>query len=336
MTTHSQIRALHRISRPEPGAEGLVRFAFLLLDGFTHLAFASAVEPLRLANDASGKRVFGWRILSETGGPVTCSNGMTILADAGLEPCARDEVLIVVAGRATPRTLGDRIHAHLRREAVRGVRIGGLCMGTHVLARAGLLDGAECAVHWEMADAFAEEFPGIEVSRNLFTLGRRPTAAGGVAAGDMMLHLVAESQGADLPTRIADLMVTGGVRSPQSEQTVSIQSRYGMRNARLVKVLRFMEDNLESPLTAVEIAEEAGMSVRQCERLFTRYLKMTPMAWYARMRLEKAHNLLMQTELSVTEVAVACGFQSSSHFAKRYRAAYGVNPRHMRVVSNAA
>jgi len=329
MTSHSPIRAASKVT-PQPTGEA--RFAFLLLDGFTHLAFASALEPLRVANEALGRPAYGWRLLSETGGPVTCSNGMTILADGPMQPMGRGETLIVVGGRGARRQASDRLLGQLRREAVRGTRIGALCMGSYILARAGLLEGEECAVHWELADAFAEEFPRITVTRAAFTLGRRPTAPGGAVAADLMLHLIAADHGAELPARLADLMVCNGVRSPQSDQTVSLQSRYGMRNPRLVKVLRFMEQTLEQPLTAAEIAEAAGMSIRQTERLFTRYVKMTPMAFYARLRLDKAHSLLMQTELSITEVAVACGFQSSSHFAKRYRAAFGVNPRHMRVV----
>ena len=152
-------------------------------------------------------------------------------------------------------------------------------------------------------------------------------------ATDLMLHLIAERHGANLATRIADAMVWANVRGPQSRQTVSAQSRFGVRNARLVRVLAAMEANLETPLSAQEIADIAGMSPRQTERLFSRYLATTPMGFYAHLRLERARSLLMQTELSVTEVAVACGYRSLSHFAKVYRATYGHAPRRMRAVA---
>ena len=100
-----------------------------------------------------------------------------------------------------------------------------------------------------------------------------------------------------------------------------------------MKVLGCMEANIENPLSAQEIADIAAMSVRQTERLFARHLKTTPMNFYMQMRLEKAHKLLLQTELSVTEIAIACGYKSTSHFTKNFRAAYGVTPKRMRVVS---
>ncbi|WP_413864637.1 GlxA family transcriptional regulator, partial [Albidovulum sp.] len=196
-----------------------------------------------------------------------------------------------------------------------------------------LLDGETVAAHWDLAEALAEEFPRLDVSRAAFVAGRRPTAPGGAAATDLMLHLIAERHGADLATRIADAMVWANVRGPQSRQTVSAQSRYGVRNARLVQVLAAMEENIETPLSAQEIAGIAGMSPRQTERLFARYLNTTPMGFYTRLRLDRARGLLMQTELSVTEVAVACGYRSMSHFAKVYRAAFGHPPRRMRAVA---
>ncbi|MCW3780949.1 GlxA family transcriptional regulator [Defluviimonas salinarum] len=334
MSHQSPIRALHRVPAAAPApTPAKSSFVFLLLDGFTHIALASAIEPLRLAREILGRDSYSWRLVSLTGAPATCSNGMTVLVESGFAPLARGETLIVVGGPETRRQNDARLSAQLRREAAHGVKIGSLCMGVYALARSGLLDGEECAVHWDAIEGFGEEFPEIRISRNAFVLGRRPTAPGGAVAADMMMHLIAETHGTDVATRIADQMVCNGVRSPKSQQKVSIQSRYGMRNPRLVKVLNCMEQNLETPLTAQEIADIAAMSVRQTERLFARYLNTTPMNFYMQMRLEKAHSLLLQTELSVTEIAVACGYKSTSHFTKNFRAAYDVTPKKMRAVS---
>ena len=87
-------------------------------------------------------------------------------------------------------------------------------------------------MHWAAIEGFAEEFPAVRISRNAFALGRRPSAPGGAVAADMMMHLIAETHGGDLAARIADLMVCDSVRSPRSQQKVSVQSRYGMRNPR--------------------------------------------------------------------------------------------------------
>ncbi len=334
MSHQSPIRALHKVTRPSSlPASDTARFTFLLLDGFTHLALASALEPMRVANAALGRSAYTWRIVSASGAPVSCSNGLTVLVDEAYAPLSRGETLIVVGGPATAQRADPWLSTALRREAAHGVRLGALCLGVYALARAGLLDGEDCAVHWSLVEGFAEAFPDARITRGAFVVGKRLTSAGGAVAADLMLHVIAEAHGPDLAARVADQMVCNGVRSPRSQQKVSVQSRYGMRNPRLVRVLTSMEANLETPLTAQEIADIAAMSVRQTERLFARYLKTTPMAFYMKMRLEKAHRLLSQTEMSVTEVAIACGYQSSSHFTKSFRATYGVTPRAMRVVA---
>ncbi|MCV2863685.1 GlxA family transcriptional regulator [Albidovulum sediminicola] len=335
MLHQHQPRAAAKVTAPtnaetRADSEG---FVFLLLDGFDAMALSCATEPLRQANALSRKALYNWRVVSVTGAPVVAAGGLTVLSDGRLTPLSRGESLFVIGSPAEDGSGRAALNAALRREAAHGTRIGAIGSGIHALARAGILDGEEVAAHWDHADALAEDFPQLEVSRAAFVAGRRPTAPGGAAATDLMLHLIAERHGGDLATRIADAMVWANVRGPQSRQTVSAQSRYGVRNARLVRVLAVMEENLEAPLSAQEIADIAGMSPRQTERLFARYLSTTPMGFYTKMRLERARSLLMQTELSVTEVAVACGYRSLSHFAKVYRATFGQAPRRMRAVA---
>ena len=335
MSHQSAIRALHKVSMPVPGqAAAGQRFTFLVLDGFAHLPLASALEPMGLANQLLGERAYSWRITTLTGAPVSSSTGLTIMTDGAYAPLGRGDTLIIIGGPGLRRQSDPRLSHLLRREAAHGVRIGAFCMGVYALAHAGLLDDEECAVHWAELDGFAEKFPKVRISRNAFALGRRPTAPGGGVAADLMMHLISETHGAELATKIADLMICNEVRSPKSQQKVSIQSRYGLRNPRLVKVLSCMEANLETPLSAQEIADIAAMSVRQTERLFAQHLNTTPMSFYMQMRLQKAHKLLSQTELSVTEIAVACGYKSTSHFTKSFRDAYGATPKRMRAVGN--
>ncbi|HPE26197.1 GlxA family transcriptional regulator [Albidovulum sp.] len=335
MLLQSQPRAAARIATDARAlAQGATEtFVFLLLDGFDALALAGATEPLRQANAISGRPLYGWRIVTMAGTPAVAIGGLAVLADDRFAGLGRGETLMVIGAAGEDEATRGQVFAALRREAAHGARIGAIGAGIQTLARAGLLDNETVAAHWDVAEGMAEEFPRIEVSRAAFVAGRRPTAPGGAAATDLMLHLIAERHGANLATRIADAMVWANVRGPQSRQTVSAQSRFGVRNARLVRVLAAMEANLETPLSAQEIADIAGMSPRQTERLFSRYLATTPMGFYAHLRLERARSLLMQTELSVTEVAVACGYRSLSHFAKVYRATYGHAPRRMRAVA---
>lgn len=303
------------------------RFVFLLLDRFTMMSFAGAIEPLRLANRAGGRVLYEWRLVGETGIEARCSNGARIALDGGLAELGRDDTVLVCGGIDVGRTATKPVLNWLRRESRRGAAMGGLCTGAWVLAEAGLLDGRRATIHWENHDGFAEAFPDVDLYRSVFVAdGNRLTAAGGTAATDLMLRIIAQDHGEDLAATVADQLIYTAIRTDQDSQRLSIPTRIGVRHPRLAQVIARMEGNLEDPISPAELAEEAGMSTRQLERLFRRYLNRSPKRYYMETRLAKARNLLMQTDLSVIEVAMACGFASPSHFSKCYRAQYGTTP----------
>lgn len=302
-------------------------YVFLLVENFTHIAFSCAVEPLRIANLVSGRELYRWSYVSENGETATSSNGTVTLVHHGLEDIPRCTRLFVLSGlgmkdRATPRLL-----AALRRERARGTPIGALCSGAWLLAEAGFLDGMQAAIHWEFHDAFMEEFPNINLVRNVFVADEKyVTASGGTATADLMLHMIERDHGYDLSVAVSDQMVYNAVRAATAEQRVSLQSREGMRNPHLAKAIQIMHDRLEHPVSPSTIAEEIGISVRQLERLFGKYLNTSPKKYYMELRLERARHLLLQTEKSVTDIALACGFENTGHFGRVYRAAFGVTP----------
>lgn len=308
-------------------------FTFFLLRGFTHIAFSCALEPLRIANLVSGQPLYRWTLLSEDGKTATCSNGSVTLVDGGLESGRRTDRLFVISGVDVQTHTSAAVLNWLRRERAQGTPMGAICSGAYVLARAGFLDGVETAVHWAWHDLFLEEFPEVRLLRNIFVArGKIITASGGTAAADLMLHLIGKAHGQDLATEVADQMVYNAVREGTAAQRVSIQSRHGMRNEHLKRAIAIMDASLETPVSPSVIAEELGISTRQLERLFGRYLNSTPKHYYMEKRLHRARNLLVQTENSVTEVAMACGFQSTSHFSKVYRAHFGRSPVSQRAV----
>jgi transcriptional regulator GlxA family with amidase domain len=205
--------------------------------------------------------------------------------------------------------------------------LGAICSGAYVLAKARFLDGMQTAVHWAYHDLFVEEFPEVKLVRNVFVAREKIiTASGGTAAADLMLHLIGKAHGTDLATEVADQMVYNAVREGTAAQRVSLQSRHGMRNAHLMRAIAIMEANIEDPMSPSLIAEELGISTRQLERLFVRFLNSTPKHYFMEMRLNRARNLLVQSEQSVTEIAMACGFQTTSHFSKVFRAHFGTSP----------
>jgi transcriptional regulator GlxA family with amidase domain len=312
-------------------------FVFLLLDRFTLISFAGAIEPLRLANRVSGRTLYSWRLAGESGHEATCSNGATLRLDMGLEEISREDTVMVCGGVDIAEATSKPILNWLRREARRGAAIVGLCTGAWAVAKAGLLEGKRATIHWENQDSFHEEFPEVRLGKAVFVVdGNRMTTAGGTASMDLMLKIIASDHGEDLANTVADQMIYSAIRTDHDNQRLSIPTRIGVRHPKLSQVIQCMEANLEDPISPSQLAEEVGMSTRQLERLFRRYLSRSPKRYYMEIRLQKARNLLMQTDMSVINVALACGFASPSHFSKCYRAHYATTPYRERGTSAAA
>ncbi|MDF3414890.1 GlxA family transcriptional regulator [Sulfitobacter sp. M57] len=303
-------------------------YAFLLLPGFSTLGFSCALDCLSLANHhPSGRQFYHWRMLSADGNPVSAYNGVRVEVDCALTELDRHETLIVCAGENAGQGSTKPVLNWLRRETRKGMDYGALSSGTYTLALAGLIGGKRVTTHWEYKTALAEMLPDVVMEDTLYSVdGRVFTSAGGAASMDLMLYRVSADYGTDLATWVADQMVYTAPRAQSQGQRMSLLSRPEVRNAKLLLTIQIMENNLEDPLRPDEIAELIHLSTRQLERLFARYLSTSPKRYYLHLRLEKARNLLRQTDLSVTDVCVACGFKSLSHFSKSYRNAYGNPP----------
>ena len=303
------------------------RFVFALLEQFSLLSFASAIEGLRIANRMSGKSLYSWRMVSEDGVMVTCSAGTEFRVDAGFDEMQRDDTILICAGVDVQKVTSKKVLNWLRREARRGAKIGGLCTGAYILAKAGLLDGKRATIHWENQDSFLEEFEDIELTKSVFVVdGNRYTTAGGTSSIDLILKLIADDHGEELANAVADQLIYSSIRTDQDTQRLSIPTRIGVRHPKLSAVIKLMEGNIEEPISPSILSRDVGMSTRQLERLFRRYLNRSPKRYYMELRLQKARNLLMQTDMSVINVALACGFASPSHFSKCYRSHYSTTP----------
>lgn len=303
------------------------RFVFVLMDEFTMLCFACAVECLRIANRTSGKTLYEWSVVGEGGDFKTCSNGTSFKLDSDLSELVRDDTIMLCGGVNIQQATTKRILNWIRREARRGVTMAGLCTSAHTLAKAGLLDGKKATIHWENQDSFTEEFEEVELTKSVFVVdGNRITTAGGTASIDLMLKIIADEHGEELANAVADTLIYSSIRTDQDTQRLSIPTRIGVRHPKLSRVIQMMETNIEEPISPSILARDAGMSTRQLERLFRRYLNRSPKRYYMQLRLSKARNLLMQTDMSVINVALACGFASPSHFSKCYRAHYETTP----------
>lgn len=300
---------------------------FLLAKNFSHMAFACAIEPFRCANLAAEKELYRWRIATEDGLEEVCSNGTVTKADMGLVD-APNAMLIVVAGLNAKRHATPAIKAYLRCHARLGSgRIGAICCGAYTLAEAGLMGGRACALHWKYHDAFEEDHPDVILDSSVFVIdGRYFSSSGGPAATDLALALIEGDHGRHLARMTAESLVYTSVRSMGEGQRYSANSRIGVRNERLARAVEMFESRLDEPMRTQDVAEKVGLSPRQLERLFLRYLSTSPKKYRMEMRLNRARELLRQTDMSVIEVALACGFASPSHFSKCYRSRFAETP----------
>lgn len=303
------------------------RFVFVLMEHFTLLSFSSALDALRIANRMSGKKLYDWTFIGESDEFVSCSAGTQFKLDNPLIELHRDDTILLCGGTAIQESTTKKLIGWLRREARRGLVIGGLCTAAYPMAKAGLLDEKKATIHWENQDSFAEEFLEVELTKTVFVCdGNRYTTAGGTSSIDLLLKIIADDHGEDLANAVADQMIYSSIRTDQDIQRLSVPTRIGVRHPKLSKVIQMMEINIEEPISPSILAKDVGMSTRQLERLFRRYLDRSPKRYYMELRLQKARNLLMQTDMSVINVALACGFASPSHFSKCYRAHYDTAP----------
>ena len=320
LPTRQTVELEHVPNRPR-------RFVFVLLPEFTMLCFAAAVESLRIANRMANRKLYDWTIVGEGGEEVSSSAGVAFRVDSDFTELNRDDVILICGGIDVQTATTKRTVNWLRREARRGLVIGGLCTAAYSLATAGLLDNKRATIHWENQDSFSEEFPEVELTKSIFVVdGNRITTAGGTASVDLMLKIIADDHGEELAGAVADQLIYNSIRTDQDTQRLSVPTRIGVRHPKLSQVIQMMETNIEEPISPSILAKDVGMSTRQLERLFRRYLNRSPKRYYMELRLHKARNLLMQTDMSVINVALACGFASPSHFSKCYRAHYDTTP----------
>lgn len=313
-------------------------FVFFLIPDFTMVAFATAIEPLRLANRMLGYAAYEWRLSSVDGRPVAASNGVEVAVNTSLEDerrkmmgADRPSMVVVCTGINVERYSNRTVFAWLREEYNRGVAVGGLCTGAHVLAAAGLLSGKRCAIHWENLPGFQEAFPKANPIADLFEIDQNIyTCAGGTASLDMILKLIGEDFDDNLVNRVCEQALTDRVRAPTDRQRLPLRARLGVQNAKVLSIIELMEANLAEPLSLVEIADAADLSRRQIERLFRQEMGRSPARYYLEIRLDRARHLLLQSSMPVVDVAVACGFVSASHFSKCYRELYGRSPQQER------
>jgi len=305
---------------------------FLLMPRFAMVAFFSAVEPLRIANRVAGRELFAWKIITQDGAPITASNGMTLLADASPDTAPRLPSLAICSSFEPEATLTRHTLRWLHRLAEDGCALGGIDTGSLILARAGLLARRRVTLHWESLPAFRERFPDIDAVESLFEVAEHGfSCAGGAAAMDMSLDLIARRHGRALATAVTEQLIHDQGRTPQHQQRQALVQRLGTHKPALVDAVALMERHIESPLPLERIASRVALSLRQLQRLFEQELGIRPRDYYRHLRLARARQLLQETDHDILGIGLACGFTSASSFSRAYRERYGESPRQTRL-----
>ncbi|HDR8949468.1 TPA: GlxA family transcriptional regulator [Burkholderia vietnamiensis] len=305
----------------------VMRYGFLLLDNFSLIALGAAVDPLRIANMVVGRRVYDYQLIAAHGDVVQSSDGIRVVPDVALTDNATFDAVFVVGPNPIPCKGIGAVIDWLRRQAGNGAALGGLDTGSYFLARAGLLNGYRCTIHWEDQDVLIEQFPKLTVSNRLYEVDRdRFTCSGGVAPLDLMVHLLAMPPGSQaLAARVLELLVAER-RSREYRQRTSLRQYIGAEHMKLDEALQIMESNVEETLSVAEIASHLRVSQRQLQRWFHERLGKTPAQAYLEIRLLRARQLLYRTAAPLEEVCSRTGFTSTTHFATRYKAQFQISP----------
>lgn len=283
-----------------------------------------------MANRLCRKEIYEWRVITETGEAMLASDGLSINADSTIsDPRLLDslDIVIVCTGRRVENSYTKPVERFLKFANQKGISLGAICTGSYVLAKAGLLDGHRCSIHWENLASVTDAYPSVAVSRNVFTIdGKRFTSSGGTTPVDMMLHIIRGQCGPEVAAGVADQFIYERIRRSDDKQRIPLKHLVGNRSGKLLVAVELMEANIKEPIGQEELADYVGLSRRQLQRLFQRHLLCPPSRYYLQLRLQRARELLQQTNLSLVEISSLCGFVSTSHFSKSYKEFFGHSP----------
>lgn len=305
------------------------KYGFLLLPHYSMLGFSSAIEALHMANWVTGKELYRFCTIGHEMQSIPSNTGVTTLTDYLTSDAPKDLDAIFVCG-ASPVTQNESksLEIWLKKQAKQNISLGGICTGSYLLAKSGLLSDYRATIHWWDMANLRDEFPNIVVSNHLFEVDRdRFTCSGGTAAMDMMLFLIGKQHGMSLASSISEQFVCERIRMHDDPQRIPLQARIGTGQPKLVEAVQLMEANIREPLSSDDIAYHVGVSRRHLERLFKQNLDVVPSRYYLELRLKHAKQLLTQTDKSIMDVGLECGFTTAPHFSTTYKGFFSVTPR---------
>ena len=306
------------------------QFCFVLIPGFSLVALSCAIDALRAANNIADKPLYEWRMVSVDGNEVISSSSIA-LQTKHIDEAETPDVIAICGGDRSHQYSNSQLTAWLHHMAAESKTIGSISDGAFVVAQTGLFNSVPSTIHWKCQDAYRERYPDLDIKPSMIEIsGKRFSCAGGTASLDLMLHFIREQHGSSIAGMIADNYFHDTIRDESSVQHITNAYRIAGRNPQLADALLLMESHLENPLTIADISESIDISQRQLDRIFKKFVGTSPQSHYRDLRLTRASGLLAQTGLSISEIALGCGFHSASHLGKFFKKRFGMNPREYR------
>jgi len=301
------------------------RIGFVVSPGFRVMSFAVA-SVFEFANVEMSEPVYDVHLLSETGGSVRTSIGVSVAT----EPFDDTNFDTLIVGRGTqPPTPG--LIEFVRRAPGRCRRVAATCLGAFVLAEAGLLDGRRATTHWHRARNLQARFPKVKVEEDrIFIIdGSVWTSAGMTAGIDLALAMVEQDLGADVARAVARQLVvyhrrTGG----QSQFSALLELE--PKSDRIQSALAYAKRNLHTQLTVGQLAEAARLSPRQFSRVFRAETGQSPAKAVENLRLEAARLMMEQSRHPIEAIARLTGFADRDRMRRAFLRTFGQPPQVIR------
>lgn len=307
-----------------------ISVAILVTQGFS--TYHVSVPLILFGDTVSDQQLFTRLICAEKPGLIWSDEGTAIQADHGLDVLSKVDIVIVpfwgeVRKRPSRHLLNALVKAHAA-----GARIVGLCLGSFVLAYAGLLEGRVAATHWEYEEDFRELFPSVHLNLNELYVEDNglTTSAGTAAAMDCCLHIIRQHIGSLRTNQIARRMVTPPHREGGQAQYIDHPVNKKTADCRINMVLDYLLLHLQQSHDIDSLAEYASMSRRTLTRRFSKATGMSVVEWITAARLHRSQELLEKMDLPVELVAMQAGFRSAATFRQQFREKFGVSPREWR------
>ncbi|MFT5505150.1 MAG: transcriptional regulator GlxA family with amidase domain [Gammaproteobacteria bacterium] len=309
----------------------MLRVVVLVVPETSMMSLASTLDPMRAANRIASQKVFDWKISTLDGRDALLSCGITVQPDIAFNEACEGDLLIIVAGfnQYSLVTRKDLKTINLVRRKF--TAIAGIEAGSWILARCGLLDNKSATTHWEDLEDFQNQFPKVKLKPDRFVVdGMVFTTGGASPTFDFMLHLIRMRYGYPLAIEVSSAFIYDGVH--QSSDTQSQVSLGWLETAepRVASAIRIMEQHIEEPMLVRDIADQVAISVRMLEYLFLQIMKVSPAAYYRRLRLQMARRLVVDTHLQLQVIAIRAGFNSLSAFSRMFRHYYQQSPAQCR------